>query len=74
VTNNRVFLETHADNDEYDGKRLPSFMFYAGQRGEDGSLTKPHAAFATIRSWPRSILWTDAYSNLFDIVMRKEED
>jgi hypothetical protein len=67
VTNNQTFLETHADDDEYDGKRWPSFMFYAEQR-------KPHAAFETIRSWPRSILWTDAYSNLFDIVMRKEED
>jgi hypothetical protein len=74
VTNNRVFLETHADSDEYDGKRLPSFMFYASPRDDDGALTQPHAAFQTIRSWPRSILWTDAYSNLFDIVMRKEED
>ncbi|HJS07565.1 MAG TPA: fused MFS/spermidine synthase [Pirellulales bacterium] len=74
VTNNRVFLETYADNDEYDGKRLPAFMFYASPRDEDGALTGPHAAFATIRSWPRAILWTDAHSNLFDIVMRKEED
>jgi hypothetical protein len=74
VTNNRVFLETYAADDSYDNKNLPLFMFYAGPRDEDGALANPHAAFATIRSWPRSILWTDAYSNLFDIVMRNEED
>jgi hypothetical protein len=49
-------------------------MFYADERQPDAPLSRSHAAFETIRSWPRSILWTDAYSNLFDIVMRKEED
>ncbi|MEX2141447.1 MAG: fused MFS/spermidine synthase [Pirellulales bacterium] len=67
VTNNREFLDLHAEDDEYDSKWLPQYMFYAGER-------QPHAAFETIRSWPRSILWTDAYSNLFDILIRKEED
>jgi hypothetical protein len=47
-------------------------MFYADEPRVKRS--KPHAAFQTIRSWPRTILWTDAYSNLFDIVMRKQED
>jgi hypothetical protein len=72
VTNNRVFLETHAEDDAYDGRNLPEFMFYADEPRVKRS--KPHAAFQTIRSWPRTILWTDAYSNLFDIVMRKQED
>jgi spermidine synthase len=67
VTNNQEFLNLHADEDEYDGRWLPEYMFFAGERA-------PHAAFETIRSWPRSILWTDAYSNLFDILIRKEED
>jgi hypothetical protein len=67
VTNNQEFLDLHAEDDEYDGRRLPEFMFYADER-------RPHAAFETIRRWPRSILWTDAYSNLFDILMRKQED
>ena len=67
VTNNREFLELHADDDEYDSNWLPPYMFYAGER-------QPHAAFETIRSWPRAILWTDAYSNLFDILIRKDED
>jgi protein-L-isoaspartate O-methyltransferase len=67
VTNNREFLDLYAEDDEYDGKWLPQYMFYAGER-------QPHAAFETIRSWPRSILWTDAYSNLFDILIRKEDD
>jgi hypothetical protein len=67
VTNNRVFLETYAEDDEYDGKRMPDFMFFTDE-------PNARAAFKTLRGWPRSILWTDAYSNLFDIVMRKEED
>jgi hypothetical protein len=48
-------------------KAWPQFMFYYGEE-------KAYPAFKTIRQWPKSILWTDAHSNLFDILMGKEED
>jgi MFS family permease len=67
VTNNQAFLDTHSADDEYETDWFPQFMFFAGEE-------EPHAAFETIRNWPRAILWTDAHSNLFEILMRKEED
>jgi hypothetical protein len=71
VTNNPDFLNTYRGDDEYDGKSWPSFMFYADREETNSDA---HAAFETVRSWPRSILWTDSHSNLFDILLRKEED
>jgi hypothetical protein len=67
VTNNSFFLSGHAADHEYDTRLWPEFMFYYGEE-------KAHPAFKTIRQWPRSILWTDAHSNLFDILMGKQED
>jgi hypothetical protein len=67
LTNNPDFLAIYEKDDSYDVDYLPSYMFYADEE-------EPHAAFELIRNWPRSILWTDAHSNLFEILMRKQDD
>jgi hypothetical protein len=67
LTNDRFFLSEHEAENQYDSKPWPEFMFYFGE-------DQAHPAFKTIRQWPKSILWTDSHSNLFDILMGKEED
>ncbi|MDZ4820599.1 MAG: fused MFS/spermidine synthase [Planctomycetota bacterium] len=80
LTNNEEFLRDDTLGAEQETTTAPEELFYSDfpktvdSQSPDGvKANAGQDANEVILNWPRTILWTDAYSNLFDILMGKDD-
>jgi MFS family permease len=75
MTNNKEVLDQLGAYNEFDHHWNPATSFYASRR-EDLTVNEKHKqiddAIWKLRNWPKSVLWTDSYHNLFELMMPKD--
>ncbi len=75
MTNNEKVLEQLRDYNEFDHHWNPVTSFYASRRSDE-VVNESHKqiddAIWKLRNWPKSVLWTDSYHNLFELMMPKD--